>query len=110
MPNMPPLMKLSPDEEVFLRQWMYDEIHYQDGRGPAKRLQVQHGVSPADLATLIAAAIPDPADQEAAGLGPLSVASPQWPWSGATFQERLAEARSTLQRRVSGQNAPISAS
>src|SRR5262245_56310421 len=108
MPNMPPRMKLSPDEAVFLRQWMYDEIHYQDGRGPAKRLQVQHGVSPADLATLIAAAIPDPADQEAAGKGPPSVASPPWPWSVAVFQQRLAEARSTLQLRALSKNGPSS--
>jgi hypothetical protein len=110
MPNMLPLMKLSPDEAVFLRQWMYDEIHYQDGMGPAKRLQVQHGVSPADLAILIAAAIPDPADQEAAGLDPPSVASPQWPWSGATLQQRLAEAWSTLQLRAVSKNCQSSAS
>ena len=56
-------MRLSRDEESFLRHWMYDEVHYQDGPGPAKRLQLEHGAVPADLATLIAAAIPDAADQ-----------------------------------------------
>jgi hypothetical protein len=43
MPNTHPRMRLSRDEEAFLRQWMYDETHYQEGTGPAKRLQVQHG-------------------------------------------------------------------
>jgi hypothetical protein len=46
-----PLMRLSPEEERFLRHWMHDEIHYQDQVGLAKRLQVKHGVPPADLAT-----------------------------------------------------------
>jgi HD superfamily phosphodiesterase len=27
-------MKLSSEEEQFLRHWMHDEIHYQDGQGP----------------------------------------------------------------------------
>ena len=39
---------------------------FREGVGPAKRLQVDHHVIPADLATLIAAAIPDPKDQEEA--------------------------------------------
>ena len=39
--NNRPLMKLSRDEEVFLRHWMYDEVHYRDGQGPAKRLQLE---------------------------------------------------------------------
>jgi hypothetical protein len=105
MPNTDHPMKLSRDEEVCLRHWMYDETHYQDGSGPAKRLQVQHGVSPADLATLIAAAIPDPAVQEAAGEGPPPVEFPQWPWSVETFHQRLAEARSTLRKRGLDKNS-----
>jgi hypothetical protein len=76
-------MKLSREEEVFLRRWMYFEMRYQEGIGPAKRLQLQHQAVPADLATLIAAAIPDPAEQEAAGLGPPPPEPPVWPWSGA---------------------------
>ena len=67
MPNKHPLMNLFREEEVFLRRWMYDEVHFQDGRGPAKNLQLEHGVVSADLSILIAAAIPDLADQEAAG-------------------------------------------
>ena len=63
-------MKLSPEEELFLRQWIYDEAHYQDGQGPAKRLQLERRIPPADMALLIAAAIPDPAAQEAASLSP----------------------------------------
>jgi hypothetical protein len=36
MPNKHPQMKLSHNEEQFLRLWMYDETHYRDGNGPAK--------------------------------------------------------------------------
>ncbi|HEY2158167.1 MAG TPA: hypothetical protein VGH33_21235, partial [Isosphaeraceae bacterium] len=78
-------MKLSREEESFLRHWMYDEVHYQDGTGPAKRLQVQHGVKPVHLAEIIAAAIPGPAEQEAAGLNPPRAEPPAWPWSEEGF-------------------------
>ncbi len=30
-------MKLSPEEENFLRHWIYDEAHYQEGQGPIRR-------------------------------------------------------------------------
>ena len=96
MPNKLPLVKLSRDEELFLRHWMYDEVHYQDGRGPAKQLQLRHRAAPADLATLIAAAIPDPADQEAAGVGPRPAEPPTWPWSEDALRARLDEARTAL--------------
>jgi hypothetical protein len=92
-------MKLSPDEEAFLRHWMYDEVHYQNGAGMAKRLQLQHRVPPADLAILIAAAIPNLAEQESAGLGPPPTETPTWPWSDATFRARLADARAALAER-----------
>jgi hypothetical protein len=90
-------MKLSPDEDSFLRHWMYDEVHYQDGPGPAKRLQLEHRAVPDDLSTLIAAAIPDPADQEAAGHGPPPGELPAWPWPGDLLRRRLVEARSALE-------------
>jgi len=32
-------MKLSPEEESFLRHWMYDEVHFQNGPGLAKQLR-----------------------------------------------------------------------
>jgi hypothetical protein len=96
MPSKRPLMRLSHDEEVFLRHWMYDEVHYGEGQGPAKRLQVQHQAVPADLATLIAATMPDPADQEAAGLGPPPAEPPAWPWPGDALRLRLADARAAL--------------
>jgi hypothetical protein len=96
MRNTRPLMKLSRDEEVFLRHWMYDEVHYRDGQGPAKRLQLEHRAVPADLAVLVAAALPDPADQEAAGLGPPPVEPPTWPWSEQMLGARLSEARAVL--------------
>ena len=28
-------MKLSREEDVFLKQWIFDEFHYQSGAGPA---------------------------------------------------------------------------
>lgn len=96
MPKTLPLMRLSRDEEVFLRHWMYDEVHYQDGAGPAKRLQLQHRASPADLAVLIAAAVPDPRDQEQAGLGPPPVEPPRWPWSEEAWGELRSKARAAL--------------
>ena len=54
MPSKLLPMKLSGDEEHFLRRWIYDEVHYQEGMGPAKQLQLHHQVRPADLAILIA--------------------------------------------------------
>jgi hypothetical protein len=89
-------MRLSREEEVFLRHWMYDEVHYDEGQGPAKRLQVEHQAIPADLAILIAATMPNPADQEAAGLGPRPAEPPAWPWPGDALRLRLAEARAAL--------------
>lgn len=91
-----PLMSLSREEESFLRHWMYDEVHYQDGPGLAKRLQVEHRAIPADLAVLIAVVIRDPAEQEAVGLGPPPGDSPTWPWPGDTLGRRLTEARAVL--------------
>jgi hypothetical protein len=95
MPNKHPLMNLFREEEVFLRRWMYDEVHFQHGRGPAKSLQLEHGVISADLSILIAAAIPDLAEQEAAGSCPPSE-PPTWPWSENSLSSRLAEARCLL--------------
>ena len=100
MPNKDPLLKLSHDEEVFLRHWMYDESHYLEGQGPAKRLQLEHRAIPADLATLIAAGIPDPMEQLAAGNGPPPAEPPQWPWSSSTLKLRGSEARTALANAV----------
>jgi len=47
-----------------------DETQYEAGIGPAKQLQLQQQLKPADLAILIAAGLPDPVAQEAAGRGP----------------------------------------
>jgi hypothetical protein len=104
MPKKLPLMKLSRDEEVFLRHWMYDEVHYQDGLGPAKRLQLQHRAIPSDLAVLIAAAIPEPIDQEQAGLGPPPAEPPIWPWSEALWAERISKARAVLAQSMIVEN------
>src|SRR5262249_14175852 len=93
MRNKHPRMKLSLEEEIYLRHWMYDEIHYGEVRGAAKGWRVEHGVVPGALAAVIAAVFPAPADQQAAGLGPPPAAPPTWPWSGETLRMRLAEAR-----------------
>ena len=93
---MRPLMSLSREEEIFLRHWMYDEVHYEEGQGPAKRLQIQHRAAPADLAVLIAATMPDTTDQEAAALGPPPTEPPAWPWTGDALRPRLAEAEAEL--------------
>lgn len=89
-------MRLSPEETAFLRHWIYDEAHYRDGQGPAKRLQVQQQAPPADLAVLIAAGMPDLEDQEAASSGPPPVQPPSWPWSAETLRIRVQQARSAL--------------
>jgi hypothetical protein len=99
MPSKHPRMSLSREEELFLRHWIYDEAHYRDGVGPAKRLQLEHRVVPADLAEIVAAAMPDPAEQEATGSGPPPAEPPAWPWSDEAFRARLAEARATLSQR-----------
>ncbi|MBW3538928.1 MAG: hypothetical protein KY476_01535 [Planctomycetes bacterium] len=94
-------MKLSPEEERFLRRWMHDEVHYDDGQGPAKRLQVEHGAIPAELAILIAAAIPDPATQRAiADRTPDEDVS--WPWTTRDLRQRIDEARAALRRAGRG--------
>jgi hypothetical protein len=89
-------MKLSRDEEAFLRHWIHDEARYEAGVGAAKRLQVQRGARPAELAIIIAAAIPDPSEQEAAALAPAPADPPKWPWAEESFQRRLAEAKALL--------------
>jgi hypothetical protein len=102
MPKTRPLMKLSRDEEVFLRHWMYEEVHYHDGPGLAKRLQREHRVLPADLGTVIAAAIPEPAEQATAGDSPPPAEPPVWPWSDEEWPVRLTEARTILRQREGG--------
>jgi hypothetical protein len=88
-------MKLSPEEESFLRHWIHAEAHFQEGQGPAKRMQLEHHVRPADLAVLVAACLPDPAEQEAAAATPPGE-PPRWPWSAEAFAARLGQARAHL--------------
>jgi hypothetical protein len=106
MQNKHPKMNLFREEEEFLRQWIYDEAHFRDGRGPAKSLQLDHGVISADLSILIAAAIPNVADQETAGNSP-PLEPPAWPWTEESLKSRLAEARTTLgfERNITGRNS-----
>jgi hypothetical protein len=104
-----PRTRLSREEETFLRHWIYDEAHYQDGIGPAKRLQVQNRAIPADLATIIAATIPDAGEQEAAALGPPPPEAPTWPWSEGALTARVAEARAFLTERRPADPHPLTA-
>jgi len=92
-------MKLSPKELAFLKHWIVDEAHYRDGPGAAKQLQIAQRVAPAELAILIAAAIPDPAEQEIASQQRAPGGAPEWPWSEQSFHARLAEARALLAQR-----------
>jgi hypothetical protein len=88
-------MKLSPEEETFLRQWIHDEACFQEGQGPAKLLQLENRVRPADLAVLIAASLPDPGEQQAAARTPPGE-PPRWPWSAESLAVRLHQARAHL--------------
>ena len=106
MPKTHQRLTLSPEEELFLRQWMFDEVHFEEGPGPAKRLQFEHGAVSADLAAIIAAAIPVPSDQLAAALAPLPGEVPVWPWSVQSFQDRLGEAQAILALRQSLGQSP----
>jgi hypothetical protein len=101
MPKTHPRMRLSPEEEEFLCQWMFDEVHFEEGQGPAKRQQVAQAVRPAELSLLIAASLPDPAEQQAAISGETRSACPAWPWSAQSFQDRLKEAQAILASRQS---------
>ena len=96
MRNKQPLMKLSREEDLFLRHWMYDEWHFREGRGPAKRLQLEHKVVPGDLALIIAASMRDLGQQEAAAEGPPPEEPPIWPWTADTCARRVEEARELL--------------
>ncbi len=107
VPNKVPLMKLSREEEIFLRHWIYDEVHYKQGTGPAKRLQVAHKAPPAELAIIIAAAMTEPGEQESAAEGPPPTEPPVWPWTDEDCARRLAEARSFLGQ---SRSAPSTAS
>jgi hypothetical protein len=89
-------MKLSHEEEIFLRHWIYDEVHFREGAGPAKRLQVAHKIPPASLAQIIAAALTEPGEQEAAADGPPPTESPIWPWPEDGCARRIEEARRLL--------------
>jgi hypothetical protein len=104
MPNMHMPMKLSRDEKTFLRHWMYDAAHFQEGLGAAKRSQLEQRAIPADLALLIAAAFPNIADQAAAGSVAPTAGAPRWPWSDKSLQNRLAEARQILGARSNQTN------
>ena len=95
-------MKLSSDEVAFLRHWIFDEARFLKGQGAAKRLQLAHRATPADLATLIAAGMPDTTDQECAAQGPPPASVPSWPWSPEALSARLAQARAVLAQRQEG--------
>jgi hypothetical protein len=98
-------MKLSSEEGNFLLHWIYDEAHYQEGNGPAKTLQLRHHAIPAELALLIAAAMPDANEQEAAGFGPPPARLPVWPWPENRLPSRVREAERILSLRPTAKPA-----
>ena len=79
---------------------MHDEVHYQEGQGPAKRFAASASGNPAELATLIAAAFPIRRINEAAGFATPSAEPLVWPWSEERFRARLAEAQAVLAERT----------
>ena len=109
MRNKLPRMKLSREEEAFIRRWIYDEVDFQEGTGPAKQLQLLHQVRPADLAHLIAAALPNPADQEAASCDPHPEENPLWPWSELVFHRGHRGTRTLLGLPPTQHNSPLNA-
>jgi hypothetical protein len=60
------------------------------------------------LAILVAAAMPDLAEQAAAGAGPTPAVPRRWPWSGDALHNRVMEARSILADRQRRQHDAIS--
>jgi hypothetical protein len=54
-------------------------------------------VTPADLSIIIAAVIPDPAEQERIASGAAPDQPLTWPWTDSELQQRVAEARATLE-------------
>ncbi len=93
-------MNLSLPEERFLQAWMRDEFHFRQGPGPAKRLEREHQIMPADLAALIAAWLPDPHEQSRRAEQASPEERVEWPWqSREEFETRLHQAREELARR-----------
>jgi hypothetical protein len=103
-------MKLSHEEEIFLRHWINDEVHFHEGTGPAKRLQVAHKIPPANLALIIAAALTEPGEQEAAAHGPPPTESPTWPWPKDSCARRIEEARCLLDAPWRGRDPRVAVS
>ena len=89
-------MKLSHEEDIFLRHWIYDEVHFHEGTGPAKRLQVAHKIPPANLALIIAAALTEAGAQEADGRWSAAHGIAGWPWPEDSCARRIEEARQLL--------------
>jgi hypothetical protein len=104
MRNKPTRMKLSREEEIFLRHWIYDEAHFLAGTGPAKRLHVAHKVPPFELALIISAAMTEPGEQESAAEGPPTAEPPVWPWTDDGCARRVEEARELLGAPKTGNN------
>jgi hypothetical protein len=95
-------MKLSPKQENFLKHWMYEELHFRDKSlaRPAKELQRQQPVVPAQIAAIIAAWMPDPIEQDKVLQGPPPETPPEWPWaSREEFQDLLSKATQELEER-----------
>jgi len=94
MPNKSPPMKLSREEEGFLRHWMYDKTHYQDGPGPAKQFCIEQPL----LTWPPSLPLPSPTwtTRKLPASGPRLMIPPMWPWIGDTLRTRIFEAQAAL--------------
>ena len=89
-------MKLSHEEDNFLRHWIHDEAHYEEEVGCGQAPSGPALYRPGGPRNYYPAAIPDLNEQEAAAFGPPPVEPPVWPWSDESFRSRLDEAKGTL--------------
>ena len=105
-------MKLSPKEENFLKHWMHDEFHFRDQSLPrvAKKLQRESSVTPAELADIIIAWMPDTQEQARVYEGTAPPTSPEWPWvSRQEFDELLSKARTVVAAARNEMRRPVTA-
>jgi len=99
VPFSPPLT----DAELhFLSRWAYDEWHFTHGQGPAKKLELRHGVKPSEVAEILGAAFPTSALMEITENAPPDIPV-FWPWpTTEDFRLRLMQARESNRRNLSG--------
>jgi hypothetical protein len=91
-------MTLTEKELDFLAVWWNEEgSRYEEGSGPAHRLQLLHGVRAVSLGVLTAAWAKAEGKEFFDILGAVKNPEANWPWSTPKeFQSRLDEARGEI--------------